>query len=528
MIRTVSDLMNQQNARTLELSLPQVKKKKVPVIDVLFPSHSLVVATQGYGRMTIKADPSIPFGTFGRPLVSSQSIATIEYSDTAGVWTATAIETSNRCLPTVTANVPNIPLPAFKPIPDSSIVFDPFRVDTNFNPHVGPMGQIVPNTKMPPGTGGMPSCGNVGDILIWNGTAWQCFDLCAAIAACATCTVTFDATVITSAVSHGVMTNVLDPIKTISNKAYMIFGQVGSPERVELVVVSGINNPATASIIGTLLVDTGAGAVQSCGGLDWDFASNLFFFGTGVSTVFSIDISTPSAPSLAGSGGGSIIPQGGMIVFGDITYYVAVGPGVDIYDISTDPTTPALVQSLSEPGLRNQGTFFDYDNYVLYTNDVNTPSVRAYQIFDPDTLAAITPVLLGSLTYAYAATGAGRIDLYQNALYAEVDDVSSNRLVGIFEVDGLGGFIDKGTISGVANFEDFKVSGTSLYVTNTGSVQCVQLALPLATPFFPRVMGSSASPGGVSSRGMGLQSSPVHMIVVGTDSNPNKIAFASF
>jgi hypothetical protein len=181
MNRTVSDLLNQKNTQLLSQQLPQIKKRKTPIIDVLFPAHSFVVATQGYGKMIVKADPSIDFGTFSRPKVSVQGLATIEYNDTTGTWHATGYETTNRCLSTATVNVPNIPLPTYTPIVDSSIVFEPFRVDTNFSPFIADMGKVSPFLMPSLGTdeevysvsGGLSV--STGQLRLYNrsGVPWQ-------------------------------------------------------------------------------------------------------------------------------------------------------------------------------------------------------------------------------------------------------------------------------------------------------------------------------------------------------------------
>lgn len=128
--------MRQQMA----VSLPQVRKLKVPIIDVLFPSRSFVVLKQGYGKLVVRAADTIDFGTYARPMVFSGNLAVIEYSDSTGQWVASGYESSGRCV----TNAPAVVRPL-----DTSTIFEPKRVDTNFNPHVGAMGQIMPQLSMP-------------------------------------------------------------------------------------------------------------------------------------------------------------------------------------------------------------------------------------------------------------------------------------------------------------------------------------------------------------------------------------------
>lgn len=153
MNRTIGSYLTQSNQTNI-VNL-QVRRFRAHIIDVLFGGHSFAVVAPGYtGPTEVQADASIDFGTTNRPLVFVGNDVWVEMDNT-GRWHATQYIATNRCVPVTSANVPNIPLPSYRPPLDTHTVFNIPRVDASFNPHSIAMAQLVPSSKMPPtiGTG---------------------------------------------------------------------------------------------------------------------------------------------------------------------------------------------------------------------------------------------------------------------------------------------------------------------------------------------------------------------------------------
>lgn len=434
MERTVSDLLNQQNKKEIALQIPQVKKRKMPVVDVLFPSHALVLASQGYGKMVVQADPSVQFGTFGRPLVSSQSIATIEYSDITGLWTATAIETTNTCVPTMEVNVPNIPLPSFKPIVDSSIVLEPFRVDTNFSPFVGPMGQIVPSVKMPPAvlppgtTGGASGIDKTPVLITQHPYLTSAFvyttfggivvkdGLCAIV--------DYDGTAVTSVITLLDVTNPSAPVllsqttlastgfttsvKLAGNYMYVL---KGSPPSIKIYDISDPTAPSLKSTTNTVYATIQGDFALFTVGTSIYIATMEFNSTTPYVKVYDVtNAATPAGVVGSVTGFAGSVIDSDFSAFCDGLFYTLGSADIGIFDLTT-PATPSYIGPIGSnrygqmSAIHNKLLVADTGGYLYIFNTTNpaSPTQTSATQADPSGLIA----LLADGHFAYINTCSG-------------------------------------------------------------------------------------------------------------------------
>ena len=139
MNRTIPVLIDQRLSK-----LPQRKVFQCHIDAVLFGSHSFHVNATGYtGPRTVIADESINFGTVQFPNVSRGNDCRVEKDDRTGAWHATEYISTNTCIPTTNSNVPNIPLPAYRP----PLIITPPPVIS-----VPPVIRFPPITSLPPFT----------------------------------------------------------------------------------------------------------------------------------------------------------------------------------------------------------------------------------------------------------------------------------------------------------------------------------------------------------------------------------------
>lgn len=490
MERTVSDLLNQQNKKELALQIPQVKKRKMPVVDVLFPSHSLVLASQGYGKMVVQADPSIPFGTFGRPLVSSQSIATIEYSDTTGLWTATAIETTNTCVPTMEVNVPNIPLTSFKPIVDSSIILEPFRVDTNFAPHVGPMGQITLSSKMPPqilppgttGGGGMDrtplevsQTPYLPNTFVWNyfaGMAMQ-GDILALY------------TVRSSSSDNLTLFSVANPFSPIllsqsnlgnSNSTFTIkysgdyIYSINTGNPTSYIVITDVSDPYNPTTVSSTATTSRF--------VDQDFA--LFSKGTSTylvtleetspnANVRVYDVTNPSAVTLTGTSANfanSLIGQDFATYCNGIFYFQGSTGQITLFDVYTNTAVPSLITTIT-PTLDGP-MCATYDR--LYVADFHNSPRKVY-VYNVTTPA--TPTLLYSFDPNSSVLSKTPTAIWADGHFCYITTTAAINRLYIFDVKSSTAAVSAGTALSINNsFSPLNngifVNGNHVFIQNIG------------------------------------------------------------
>lgn len=494
----------------------EVRRRKGHILKIHFPAHAFDVNMDGYGFVTARVDPGVDIGTEARPKIWENNDCYLVKDPLSGQWHVTELVYTNTCTVTPTVPAPFTPLAA-SALPIDSQALDRVSLpDWTYQPTVISAGQVVPNNKMPPGGGGMPSCtpGVPGTILIWDGAQWNCWDLCTAIAACASCIPTVSTSTLTTTLTTALELYEGHPIVMVSGVAYMLWGQevVAGNERIALVIVSSYFTPSTATIQSTTLYDTGStpGFIEVASGIDYNtnIGNRIYFCAIAANVnldkVYSIDVTNPAAPVLSGT---LTVPFGGsdgLIVYGTVGYYVTVGDGsvtgigtagISIVDAETNPAVPVLVASKAD----TQGPracFFD-GNIVLYTNDPNG-HIKAWQILVTPFGNAMTPTLLGSLTVLPAA-GYLTIQMYFSGpnqyLYTFVGDGLGNRFIEVFSVDGAGGITFLAN-TGIANVYDYRIIGSHLYTILGHSIQCYSLAGPLGSPTHPHALGSGGFTGG--------------------------------
>lgn len=124
--------------------------RRVTVIGVHFPAHSLTVKSKGCGKMTVKAVESIAFGTPTTPLVNVGDEVDIEQQAITHRWLAIKWHRINRCATTPTPAVTGTDLVGFAFNPYGASFNPLLPPDAIFHPPIWNGGELsLPGEKFP-------------------------------------------------------------------------------------------------------------------------------------------------------------------------------------------------------------------------------------------------------------------------------------------------------------------------------------------------------------------------------------------
>ncbi len=200
-----------------------------------------------------------------------------------------------------------------------------------------------------------------------------------------------------------------------------------------LVSILNVTYPSAPTLAGSyyLFADNGIGITVS---------GNYAYIGQGFPGLAILDISDPSAPTLVGSYGeyGPLNYTTFVAVSGSYAY-VPQGSGLSILDIS-DPSSPTLVGSSNISGhVAVSGNYAYIASRGLSIVDISDPStptlVGTFDTIDPAYIVSSWVAVEGNYAYVTNIHLTDDYDYYGHLEIIDISDPSSPRLTGTFEID---------------------------------------------------------------------------------------------